>query len=357
MDTFWWRRNFLAAQFLVTTLCAAAPVALSVSPRRVYKENDGRDGHGKTESFVFRLVVRAGDARSAEARGATVELRSGQRLLKSLRLSADAVATIQERPGKLSADADAIYLLRFAFTEPVAEKIDAVAITLETQAGSASLQLPVATYQQQTKLVFPLKGNFLVVTGHVSAPQGHEERSQQFAYDVVALGPLLELLSGDGTKNEGFIGFGKDVLAPAAGTVVYARNDIPDNPASGNQEMDKLLALPDSPWGVAGNCVVIDHGNGEWSLLAHMKKGSVRVKKGYRLKQGEIIGQLGNSGATTGPHLHYHLMDGPKLLLSDGLPAHFENTNYPIRKPATPRPGRLSGSQVPSPWRHGSLRT
>ena len=79
---------------------------------------DGRDGHGKTESFVFRLVVRSGDARSAEARGATVELRSGQRLLKSLRLSADAVTAIQEKPGNLSADAYAIYLLRFAFTEP-----------------------------------------------------------------------------------------------------------------------------------------------------------------------------------------------------------------------------------------------
>jgi murein DD-endopeptidase MepM/ murein hydrolase activator NlpD len=319
---------------LLGFLLAAEPPAqapsLSVSPRHIYKENDGRDGNGKTESFVFRLVVRGN---SPDPIGAVVELRSGKRLVKTVKLSAEAVAALKEKPGKLSADADAAYQLRLGFDEPVAERIDTVAITLESRSGSASLEVPVAIYQQKTKLLFPLRGDFLVVTGHVSAPQGHEERSQQFAYDVVALGPHLELLRGDGTKNEDFIGFGKDVMAPAAGIVAYARDDVPDNPASGNQNMDKLLALPDSPWGVAGNCVVIDHGNGEWSLLAHMKKGSVKVKKGDRLKQGEIVGQLGNSGATTGPHLHYHLMDGPKILLSDGLPARFENTSQPMPKP------------------------
>src|SRR4029077_19752002 len=102
---------------------------------------------------------------------------------------------------------------------------------------------------------------------------------------------------------------------------------------TGNQNMAELLALPDSPWGVAGNCVVIDHGDGEFSLLAHMKRGSVKVKKGDRVKMGDPIGQLGNSGATTGPHLHYHLMAGPKLLLSDGLPAQFENTCQRAPKP------------------------
>jgi murein DD-endopeptidase MepM/ murein hydrolase activator NlpD len=115
--------------------------------------------------------------------------------------------------------------------------------------------------------------------------------------------------------------------------VTYARDDVADNPSTGNQDMEKLLALPDPPWGVGGNCVVIDHGNGEWSFLAHMKRGSVKVKKGDRVVQGQVVGQLGNSGATTGPHLHYHLMDGPKILLSDGLPARFENTCQPMPKP------------------------
>ena len=323
----------LSFLILVAEPAPPPPLSLSTSPRHVFKENDGRDGHGKTESFVFRVVVRAAPEAAAEAQVATLELRSAQRVMKSLRLSGEALAAIREKPGKLSADADAAYLLRLGFDEPVAESIDNVLVRLETKNGTASLEVPVANYQQKTKLVFPLRGDFLVVTGHVSAPDGHQERSQQFAYDVVPLGPHLELLKGDGTKNDDFVGFGKDVIAPAPGTIVYARDDVADNPASGNQDFEKLLALPDPPWGVGGNCVVIDHGNGEWSFLAHMRKGSIKVKKGDRVKAGDVIGQLGNSGATTGPHLHYHLMDGPRLLLSDGLPSRFENTSQPMPKP------------------------
>jgi len=319
---------------LALLLAAAQPhVSISTSPRHVYKENDGRDLKGKTESFVFRLVVRGSDAQSAEPIGATVDLRAGARTVKSIRLSGEALAAIREKPGKHSADADALYSLKLAFDEPVAEKIDRVSIRLESAGSAESLDVPAAEYAQKTRLVFPLKGDFMVVTGHVSAPQGHEERSQVYAYDVVVLGPHLELLTGDGSKNEDFVGFGKEVLAPAAGVVTYARDDVADNPSTGNQDMEKLLALPDPPWGVGGNCVVIDHGNGEWSFLAHMKRGSVKVKKGDRVVQGQVVGQLGNSGATTGPHLHYHLMDGPKILLSDGLPARFENTCQPMPKP------------------------
>ena len=319
---------------LCAALLAVLPLnlALSTSPRHIYKENDGRDGHGKRESFVFRLVVRDPHG-AARPKAATVELRAQGRVVKSTRWSAEALQAIRETPSKYGDDADARYALRFSFDEPVDDKIDTVAVRLDTDGGGASLDVPVSEYAQKTKLVFPLRGDFIVVTGHVSAPAGHEERSQQFAYDVMALGPHLELLRGDGTKNEDFLVFGKEVIAPAAGTVVYARNDVADNPASGNQDFEKLLALPDPPWGIAGNCVVIDHGDGEWSLLAHMKRGSVRVKKGERVAQGQAIGLAGNSGATTGPHLHYHLMAGPTLLRSDGLPARFENTCHPIPKP------------------------
>ena len=319
---------------LAVLLAAAQPeLTISTSPRHVYKENDARDLKGKTESFVFRLVVRGADAQTAEPIGATVDLRAGRQTVKSLRLSGDALAALREKPGKLSADADALYALRLAFDEPVAEKIDRVAIRLETKASTASLEVPVTVYAQKTKLDFPLRGDFLVVTGHVTAPQGHEERSQLYAYDVVGLGPHLELLTGDGSKNEDFVGFGKEVLAPAAGTVTYARDDVADNPSTGNQDFEKLLALADPPWAVGGNCVVIDHGNGEWSFLAHMRRGSLKVKKGDRVAKGQALGQLGNSGATTGPHLHYHLMDGPRIFVSDGLPARFENTCQPMPKP------------------------
>jgi murein DD-endopeptidase MepM/ murein hydrolase activator NlpD len=312
------------------------PVALALmtSPRHVYKQNDGKDGHGSTESFVFRLVVREAKGRAAEPEGATVELRSGVETVETIRYSAKALGARRGHASTpFSPDFDALYALRFAFKEAVALGIDAALVRLDTSGASASLLVPVGIYAQKTKLRFPVPGDFMVVTGSAVSEGGHEERSQTFAYDVVGLGPHLELLRGDGTKNTDFIGYGRDVLAPADGIVSYARNDVADNPASGNQDMSALLRLPDPPWGVAGNCVVIDHGTGEWSLLAHMQPGSVRTKKGDRVKQGEVIGKLGNSGATTGPHLHYHLMDGPELLRSDGLPVHFDNACVPQPKP------------------------
>ena len=62
-----------------------------------------------------------------------------------------------------------------------------------------------------------------------------------------------------------------------------------------------------------GNCVIIDHGNSEYSVVAHMQQGSVTVKVGERVAAGQVIGKLGNSGDSFGPHLHYQLQSGPQL--------------------------------------------
>jgi murein DD-endopeptidase MepM/ murein hydrolase activator NlpD len=90
-------------------------------------------------------------------------------------------------------------------------------------------------------------------------------------------------------------------------------------------------------WAVGGNCVVLDHGNGEFSFLGHMQKGSVRVEKGGKVKQGQVLGLLGSSGSAQGPHLHYHLMAGGVIFHSDGLPSRFVNVSD-----GAPRQGRYS---------------
>jgi murein DD-endopeptidase MepM/ murein hydrolase activator NlpD len=69
-----------------------------------------------------------------------------------------------------------------------------------------------------------------------------------------------------------------------------------------------------------GNYVVVDISNGRFAFYAHMQPGSLKVKKGDTVKQGQILGLLGNSGNTDTPHLHFHVMDGPSPLLSNGLP-------------------------------------
>ena len=93
-------------------------------------------------------------------------------------------------------------------------------------------------------------------------------------------------------------------------------------------ESNPTYYAPEYPdGGDPGNSVVIDHGNGEFSMIAHMKLGSVRMKVGQKVEQGQHIGELGNSGDTSGPHVHYQLQDGPRWEFADGLPFIFKNVS------------------------------
>jgi murein DD-endopeptidase MepM/ murein hydrolase activator NlpD len=105
---------------------------------------------------------------------------------------------------------------------------------------------------------------------------------------------------GDGTKNEDYICFGRNILAPADGVVVEAIDGVRDNtPGSMN------------PYCLLGNCVVIQHRTNEFSVLAHFQHGSMAVKAGDQVKRGQLLGRCGNSGNSSEPHLHYHLQHSP----------------------------------------------
>lgn len=75
----------------------------------------------------------------------------------------------------------------------------------------------------------------------------------------------------------------------------------------------------------AGNYVVIDHGNNEFSIFAHLKNGSVRVAKGNHVEAGDLLGKVGNSGNTTQPHLHYHMQNSAEIFNGEGLPVQFNH--------------------------------
>ena len=74
-----------------------------------------------------------------------------------------------------------------------------------------------------------------------------------------------------------------------------------------------------------GNHVIIDHGNSEYSVLAHLKLGSVKVKAGDKVKSDTMIGRCGNSGNAETPHLHIHLQNTPILFNGEGLPMQFHD--------------------------------
>ena len=81
--------------------------------------------------------------------------------------------------------------------------------------------------------------------------------------------------------------------------------------------------------GIAGNYVVLDHGNGVFSLYAHLQPGSIRVKAGERVLVGTTLAKLGSSGNSTEPHLHFQVCDAPDPLACAGIPVEFLNVKLP----------------------------
>lgn len=221
------------------------------------------------------------------------------------------------------------HAFRLLVTVPANLKADRIDAQLAYRSGArrrlVQTTIPVSRYVQRTELIFPFKGEGIIsVAGALAA--GHRNRSGLYAIDALGLsptyGPMREA-NRDAVPSD-YAGWGREVIAPAAGHIVVARNDRPDQPIA--DKSDAAYFAPEYPnGGDPGNLVVIDHGNGEFSMIGHLQKGSVRVRQGDRVAQGQIIGLIGNSGDTTGPHVHYQLQNGPDWERSDGLPVTFAN--------------------------------
>jgi hypothetical protein len=137
-------------------------------------------------------------------------------------------------------------------------------------------------------------------------------KSETFAIDWVALRDG-RFFTGDGARNEQWFGFGVEVTAAAPGTVVVARDGLPDG-------TPKRLPVPGRPGDGAGNHVIVEIAPTVWAFYAHLQVGSVAVKPGDRVEVGQLIGRLGNSGNSIGPHLHFGLVDGIDPLTASSVP-------------------------------------
>ena len=137
--------------------------------------------------------------------------------------------------------------------------------------------------------------------------------AERFAIDYVQLMPDGRIYDGTVEDLQGYPYFGADIHAVADGPVVAVLDGLPEQVAGVNPTGLRLDEY-------GGNHVVQDIGNGNFAFYAHLKTGSVAVKPGDRLSTGQVLGQLGNSGNTDAPHLHFHVMDGPDPLKANGLP-------------------------------------
>ncbi|WP_318582598.1 M23 family metallopeptidase [Bacillus paranthracis] len=184
-------------------------------------------------------------------------------------------------------------------------------------ANIGGLAYPANVQSMSPKIVvrFPLNERALVGWGgdrleanyHVIKP------NERWAYDILI--PPAEVKS---SKLKAYGIYGARVMAPASGTVVSINNDEKD-----------LVPGSDDFQSMAGNHIYLRlDETGTFLVLAHLKKGSIKVKEGQHVNEGEFLAQVGNSGSSSEPHLHIHhqRQDPSKvsMFLAEGLPLYFQ---------------------------------
>ena len=184
-------------------------------------------------------------------------------------------------------------------------------------------------YNLKGDYILPFNGEWTVVAGGIDEKHAHGSGKilppLRYAYDFSIIyeneeeAKLARESTVDFPTNlDEYPAYGKDVIAVADGEVVVAVRHHPESRVGGfktyNDTTDER-----------GNFVVIKHHKGEYSLTAHLQYGSILVKKGDMVKQGQVIAKCGNSGNTNAPHLHFQLQSGKYAWFSAGLPIAFSN--------------------------------
>ena len=191
-------------------------------------------------------------------------------------------------------------------------------LTTSTPTTSPVVKQPVAPVvpdKQHTELYPPFKGTWTVIAGGEFREGAVQSNllQQQYAYEFSAKDTVGSRYRNDGKANEDYFGYGKEVLAPANGTIVEVIDGIRENsPGMRN------------PYAPIGNAIIIQHSNREYSVLAFLKQGSIRVRVGDKVNRGQVIAQCGGSGSATEPVIHYHLQDSPYLQTAKGIKFYFE---------------------------------
>jgi murein DD-endopeptidase MepM/ murein hydrolase activator NlpD len=120
---------------------------------------------------------------------------------------------------------------------------------------------------------------------------------------------------GDSLDNRNYYAYGAEALAVADGVVTEILDGLPQNVPGANSR-----AIPITLENLGGNHVVVDLGEGHYAFYAHLQPGSLRVKLGERVRRGEVLGLVGNTGNSTEPHLHFHISNATSPLGAEGLP-------------------------------------
>lgn len=191
---------------------------------------------------------------------------------------------------------------------------------------------------------FPLEGEWLSpnTPGSKIPSHGTNRLGTRYAYDFIQVdwerkglpsyrgGLAHYLMFGVGLKD--YYCWGQEVHAPFDGIVVQAvdgykentRTNIIKDTHNAYRNARHFDPKKDNIQLVAGNYIIIEHTNNIYASLCHLQINSIQVVVGQRIKKGDVIGRVGHSGNSFGPHLHFQLMDSSDVSIANGLPCAFE---------------------------------
>ena len=283
----------LFALCLCLTLCACprpAPeleLALLPSGDRVYviERPDG------FESLDLGLRVETREQSVPEALELRLSSARGEHLVHRYDRAALAAHRSDEHSGGSVVQLERLHLL-----VPASLALDHLELDLRVGGDAhARSSAPLVRYTQRNRYRLPLRGCWLVASGHDFGVEHRRHYSKShFAWDLVKLDDADGVAAGK-QRPEQYAAFGQAVLAPAAGRVVLAQAGHPDLTPGEAGAID------------AANFILIDHGDGEQSKLAHLQQGSLRVSLGQEVEAGAELARVGNSGRSDAPHLHFHV--------------------------------------------------
>jgi len=194
--------------------------------------------------------------------------------------------------------------------------------------------LPIESEFAKNTYIFPLRGvAYVGVAASFHTPH-RWVIPEEFGLDIAKLGDTGLSHKGNGTRFEDYYAYGADILAAADGRVIEVASDQSEDPSAMQRpdetqeayfaRLQKEQAERLEKGSLLGNFVLIDHGQSEFALYAHLKPGSVHAKTGDHVKAGDVIGKLGSSGNSTEPHLHFQLCTKPGMD-GAGIPVNFSN--------------------------------
>jgi murein DD-endopeptidase MepM/ murein hydrolase activator NlpD len=307
----------LALAALAVSLAVPAPDAARARPGDVPAGYAAAQRSVAEEGRALVRLIRAGDAETLHARfapelAAEISLEELGELLDQVAAAGPVGARLDERaaplrPGLRAYTADHRWGERTLAIDAVTDGRGAV--TSLRLAPRAELP-PDPGAGRDVTLRFPLPGTWWVMWGGATELRNYHavEPTQRHALDLVQWrhGGTAR---GAGTRNADFHAWNAKVVAPAGGVVAAAVDGLRDNTPMVETDRERP----------AGNHVVVKAREGVFVVLAHLRKGSVRVRAGDRVRAGQVLGRVGNSGNSSEPHLHVHADDGAGA----GLPLRF----------------------------------